>query len=490
MLNENSYIPVLWSSTHSRIALIYVLLLIMSVLIIYYENAIQPIWFVVIVTISTWYFLTLPLYYRTWALYIDNKFEKHLFWHSLLYRIIASIALIVVAQLTWGRPDYVGAIDAVSYHREAIIIADLIRKLYFLEAYHQSIAFTGQIDNSGLPLFIGMVFAVFGNHYFIGSLALCVISAWGVVFLFRTTKIIWGDSIGRTAGILFMHFPLALFFSVVYRKEVVVVFLLLYIIYVVSNAINNMRLSKLKFIALIAAMSSLFFFRTAVGALVAIVVPVAFIFNKYKGSRLSSIFITVATVIMLSFLIYQTGEYSFFLDRITESGDHWANKRTQELVERGGGVAGYSLAELAKLPVYVIMSIIAPFPAMVDVPTSFGTSHDDNWYYMTGNMVWNILAFFSIIGFYYSIRTKAFQSVIVWAFTAGYIYMLAATVLFTRVRFAYISMPLMLALTALGLANFSQKKYWILYLVAVGIMTIIWNYLRLDIHIGQMIIDN
>jgi len=471
----------LWTAKHSKIALKYVLFLITGFLLVYNTRAVHPVWFLVIMAITGWYFLTLSYCGKKWLPLTEKQFEKKLFWHSLLYRVGASILLIVVAQITWGQPDYVGAIDARSYHREGLIVADFLRNLDISQAYFTAIAFTGSVDNSGPPMLLGVIFALFGNHYFIASFVFCLLGALAVLFIYRTAAIIWGNDIGRTTGILFMHFPLSLFFSAVFLKEGIVVFLMAYVVYITTKAINGKSITWLNFIFLIAAMASLFFFRTAVGALCAILVPAALLINRYKGSRIKSVTIAVFAAGLFGFAIYTMGEYEFFLNRIKHSGDHWAEGRTERLVE-GGGLSDLTVLDVAASPIYLAMSVIAPFPGMVDVPTRFDTSHDQNWYFMPGEIIWNILAFFSIIGFYYSVRSRMFQSFMVWAFTAGYLYVLIATVLFTRVRFAYIGMPLMLALAAVGLSRSQKKSYWIIYLIAVGIMTLIWNYLRLNIR--------
>jgi hypothetical protein len=261
-----------------------------------------------------------------------------------------------------------------------------------------------------------------------------------------------------------------------------VIVLILYIAYVVTKTINQNKLIFWSFFLMILAMMALFFFNTAVGTLLAILVPAAFMMNRYRNDRGVAICIAILILSIFGSSMYAIGEHQAILDKIHRDEYHWAEKRTRELINPGGKVGGYSVKDLAILPVYAVMSVIAPFPGMVDVPTRYGTPHDDNWYYMPGNMIWNIVAFFSVIGFYYSIRNKFSESFMVWAFTGGYLYILMYTILFTRVRFAYLSMPLMLALVSVGLVKTKKRGFWIIYLIGAGIATIIWNKLRLGIH--------
>src|SRR5690625_6940518 len=85
------------------------------------------------------------------------------------------------------------------------------------------------------------------------------------------------------------------------------------------------------------------------------------------------------------------------------------------------------------------MAIITPFAGIVDVGTRHGTSHDHNYYNIAGILIWNIFTYFSIIGIYHSIKERFSNGFMVWGFTGGYLFILTVTVLFTRVRFAYIN---------------------------------------------------
>ncbi len=481
MLPEQKYGFPGWTPAHSKISINYVILMLLVIAAVYNVKVVNPVWFLVVFAIAAWYFQRLSFCIKNWMHYPDKTFEKKLFRYSLLYRVITGLLLALVAELTWGQPDYVGAVDAYAYRHEAVYVANHIRNLDFSTAYNLAVWFTGSIDNAGPPLLFGLLYAVFGKYYLVGSLGLALISSYGVVFLYRTARMIWGDQVGKTTGILFMHFPLALFFSTVYLKEGFVVFLVLYIAYIVTKSFHNRRLTISNFVLLIAAMTALFLFRTAVGALIALLVPTAFLVNRYKNSRTASITIGVLAAAAFTFSMYAMDEYQFFLDRIY-SGERVGEQRTALLGVEGVDLFDYQLQDLALAPVYVGLSIVAPLPGMVDVGTVHHTPHDHNHYLYAGLFIWNVLAFFSVIGFYYAVKEKVFKSFMVWVFTSGYLYILIVTVMYTRDRFAYISMPLMLALAAVGIYKYRGKTYWILYLVVAGAMTLVWHYLRLTVR--------
>jgi len=468
-----------WNSRHTNIALAYILVMVFGVLVVFNIQAVHPIWFIITIGIAIWYFYTLYYCNKKWLTISDKKFEKRLFWHSLFYRVLVSIILITVAYIEWGIPDYVGSVDARSYHREAIMVAEHFRSFDFGGAYETARSFYFGIDNIGPPLLIGFIFAIFADSYFMATVVLATLGTISVVLLYRTGKLIWGEQVGRTAGIMFMHFPLSLFFSVVILKEGVVLFLLMLIIYLLTKAVNGYKLKVYDVAVIILALFSLFFFRTVIGLILIILIFGSLALNKYKGSRIKSWTVATFTIFIFGYLMYSLGEYQFFIDRFF-GAESRGETRMNYLDFEEMGLDVISMRNLILAPLIAIFSIIPPFPGMVDVPTRYGTSHDFNWYFMPGEIIWNILVFYSLVGFYYSVKDKFMSSMPVWGFTFAYSFAMVVTVYFTRVRFAYLGMPLLLILAALGIYKTKNKTYWILYLCVLLIATVIWNTLRLS----------
>lgn len=480
-MNDNNNLFSSWKGWHSKVSIIYITILLFAILIYFNVRAVHPIWFIISFSVVFVYFYILQYCTINWMKYDYRKFEKKLFWHSLFYRVITSIILITVAELTWGIPDHVGAVDALTYHKEALVVADFFRNFDFVGAYTTAISFTGYIDNSGPPLLLGFVFAFFGKYYLVGTIFWAILGSFSVLLTNRIGVLIWGEEVGRTAGLFLMHFPLALFYSVVIMKEGVVVFLSLLIVYLVTKTINGYRLSFTNFLVLVLSVAYLFYFRLAVGALFTFLVPTAFMINKYRGNSVTSWIIGLSSFCAFGFLIYSMGELNFFLSKLNEA---WivGDQREAYVGVQSVSILDMSLRDFALTPIYFLIAIVAPFAGMVEVGTRHGTSHDQNYYNIAGTLIWNIFTYFSIIGFYYSVKERFFNGFMVWAFTGGYLFILIVTVLFTRVRFAYIGMPLLLILAAVGLQKSKNKLYWYVYLVIIAIGTIAWNILRLSVR--------
>ena len=68
---------------------------------------------------------------------------------------------------------------------------------------------------------------------------------------------------------------------------------------------------------------------------------------------------------------------------------------------------------------------------------------------------------------------------VILAFVIGYQFVLLKAMMFTSVRFSYPGKPFLLILAAFGVYHIRSKKWYPVYLAAVIVMIIGWNYVRL-----------
>jgi len=85
MLNTHNPIPG-WNGSHSRVSIIYIAILLISLLTYFNEQAVHPIWFIVSFGIAFIYFYVLLYCSINWAINNDRKFEKKILNSSLLFR--------------------------------------------------------------------------------------------------------------------------------------------------------------------------------------------------------------------------------------------------------------------------------------------------------------------------------------------------------------------------------------------------------------------
>jgi len=116
---------------------------------------------------------------------------------------------------------------------------------------------------------------------------------------------------------------------------------------------------------------------------------------------------------------------------------------------------------------------------MVQTSLRFDVTHDATYYWVSGLMIWNFLAWFGLIGLWKAFTGKFSESLPVWGFAAGYSVILGITALFTVVRFNYNAMPLFIILIAVGIKYRHEFPYWKLWLPCAVALIFAWNFFRL-----------
>jgi hypothetical protein len=187
-----------------------------------------------------------------------------------------------------------------------------------------------------------------------------------------------------------------------------------------------------------------------------------------------NILVTILLIGGYFYFLQSTGKAEIYYEQYAET-DEFVEQR----VLAGSGVNPY--AAVATAPVYLSISLFAPFPSIIKVPISFGRDipHDEYYYHVAGCLMWVILSFFSVIGLYHAIRFRRQELAPVWIFILGYQFILYRAILITSVRFSYPVKPLLLMMAAYGIYELKNKKWFTLYLVAAFCMIAGWNYVRL-----------
>ena len=397
-------------------------------------------------------------------------FEKRLFWQAFLVRIFALFLFVIIAQLTTGRSFYVGAVDSARYYRVAAGVADVFWNAgpqhifaYLFEEY-------SAIDNHGPSLFIGLFFAFTFTNVIWGKIFIVFVGAWSVVFIYRVALLITDVPTARLAGWLAAFMPLSLFYDTVYLKESFVVFLTSYAVYASTRIIVTGGFNFWRVVRLILAVSAIFLFRAAAGAVIVTSLSVFFLVNNMRGNPVLAWLTGVIVIFSFIFMLNATGRVDDIITKIEGGAEHQADARIGQ-VERQT-----AWSDLALGPVFLVFSHFAPFPAMVNLSPPWG--HDATYYWISGLIVWNILALFALLGIWRLIRENPRKSFMVNGYTVGLTIVLGLTAMFTSVRMGWTVIPMMMIPVAVGLRHY-RKPFWFYLTFGIALMFILaWNLFR------------
>lgn len=417
------------------------------------------------------YFSALASHERKYTAYPDKQFEKVLFRKSLKLRIIAVLVIGILGQLTWGRWEYVGAMDALRYWRVSREVADVFWSHGFSAIYPHLMAEYGHIDNIGVPFVLGLLFAFSFKSVLLAKVFIAIMGSYSVVFIYRSASFLLDQNTARLAAWLAAFLPLSLFYDAVIMKESFVVFLTSFVIYQAIK-INATGRVKMKSVLLMgAALSALFLFRTAAGAILTSTLVLFFLLNNIRGNPVYAWIVGGLAIGVFVVFLNVTGEQDYIQRRLERGTEHGDARIAQ--IERGT-----TWTDLALGPVFLVISHFAPFPAMVNIGFRFPFNHYFTNYLIPGLISWNILAIFVLLGWWHMIKHQPRRSLMILGYTIGYTIILGMTAMFTQVRLGWNIMPMMMIPAAIGLKNYRNINWHYAALITAGLLILAWNIFR------------
>jgi 4-amino-4-deoxy-L-arabinose transferase-like glycosyltransferase len=423
------------------------------------------------------YFFVIRATSVRWRKSTSRAFIKKLFIWAWISRVTAMVVLVIIAEYTWGRPFYVGASDAIGFSIKAEAISQILLSGKFSDIIPALQNYYWSPDNWG-PIFVtSIIYTIFGPYPLMAKLFITLMGAGTTLLIYKTARELWDEKIARLSGILWAFFTLSFFYSSILLKEEFVVFFSMLALYSFIKIINARDLG-IKYIVLVSvSLTAVFYFRVIAGATLISVFILTFILNKYKGHYVASLFYGSLLMALILMFVNYFGYMEIYTERVFSA--HRFSSSYMAEVSRG-----QSYAQLVGIPVYLLMSFLAPFPSVVEIPLSardyyLGLGHGPTYYPISGLIIWSFLNYFGLIGLYRSMKDNLGRYAPIWSFAVFYTLALGFTVMFTRVRFGYNVMPVFFILIAVGVSYrhlYPNLRY---YLVFAILLIVAWNIFRL-----------
>lgn len=415
-----------------------------------------------------------------------NKFERIIFIQSLCFRIVFMLVLTYIFYLITGGLLNVEAIDAKAYHELAIKMADGLRNKYY---YNKSLLFKN-FDDNGYFHFISIVYLFTNNSIIFFRLVQCLLGSLSVLLIYRITcRIFKNEVAARYSALIAVPFPLFLVYSAVLLKVTVLVFSILLIIYSLYNISENgfkikwllftviglVACATMRFLYVLMLLSSFSFF---------ILLNV----KKMKGKYIN-VFISFAIIVGL--LLSISGTLGFKEEALMKSSVYISSLKikneetTQKKVSLGGQnitkntIFNYSRKFGGKL-LFVPFSFSFPFPTLVKT-NMYKYNQTLKWYHIGGILLWNFLAFFSILGFFAIVKNNFRGSSMILFLTMLFLVVLIKGFIITSIRHNAPKIAIMLIFAGIGIEYKIKNKYlyFLIYSFCISIAVIGFSYFKL-----------
>jgi hypothetical protein len=462
-----------WTDSLTKKSFFFLAIFVAAIYIVFPGEIYGPQWILAAVIIFVISISLVKSLSQKWQSPSEKSFINKLFWNSFILRLISMLILLLLSLNTqgWDMLFYVGARDPQKYYRVASEASVILSTIGISDAYqHIYQSYFMDISDTGFSSFLSILIYLFGASPVFINIILCLIGSFVVVRGYKLASLLFEKNVARLAAIFLMLYPISWFYSSVLLKESLMTLLIIEAIIIIIKLQRTFSLMQLVKVLIIIIL--LFLFRSAISILLVMVLLFSS-FMQYKRKKfILNILVAVIVLAIYFYFLVSTGRYGEYYNQYT-AVEEYSEGRVSYMESINPLVA------VAGTPVFAVLAFIAPFPSIVKVPIEGGLSHNEYYYHVAGNLFWIILAFFSFYGLYYAIRYHRQEMAPVWSFIIGYQFILLKAMMFTSVRFSYPAKPFLLILAAYGIYQIKNKKWYPIYLVAVFLMILVWNYVRL-----------
>ena len=404
-----------------------------------------------------------------WAGLTDRQFHQRLFQWALGFRLVFVLFSYFYFQAMTGRPFEYDAGDAPGYHGEALWIVQLIKS----NALNQYFFYMkGRSSDAGFSVYLSVFNFIFGETILIPRIVNALLGAQTAVISYQLAASNFGKKVGRLAGILVMLMPSLIYYTGLHLKETLMVFILMAFLNQADKLIRE-RNTKFKHVFLIALLgSSLFFFRTVLGAAAFFTLGLSLALSHKKiissGRRFTFLFLGGVFGLFLVFNLFSK-EINYYYDQKDTNLD-------QQMVNFSTRVDGNKLAKYGSSAIFLPIILVGPLPTLVD-------TNQLNAQMIHGTIfVKNIMAFFVLLALVLLWKRKGFRfHLLLIAFIATYLSILVSSAFALSERYHLVVVPCFLILAAYGISEMraAHKKYFTFYMVFLFLLLLGWNWFKL-----------
>lgn len=415
---------------------------------------------------------------KLWLNTRPMAFTKKLFWSAFALRAVWVLISYWLYYEWTGVPFSIGAADEWEYHNLALYGSSLIREgdwniFADIQRYGGDITFS----DMGYPIYLSIIYWIFGDSILIARLIKAALSAWTAVLIYKTASRNFDESTGRMAGIFCMLMPNLIYYCSFQLKEVEMVFLAMLF---VERADWLLRQPKLKFMPTMAVMlipMALFMIRTALAATLVMAFFCALLLTTGRVSGIGKRI--VLSVAALGFVIVMMFTSTSIGDDVKQMWNTRGSTQQSNMEWRTTRANGNQFAKYASATVFAPMIFTIPFPTMTETP------HQENQKMIHGgNFVKNILSYFTIMALFILLFTGNWRKhVLPLAVLCGYLVVLVFSNFAQSERFHLPILPLTMMFAALGISLMKEnpwiKRYFNYWCVLMFLAAIAWNWFKL-----------
>ncbi len=411
------------------------------------------------------FFLLSVRYTRKWADIPEKNYIRKLFFTALTFRIVWVLFSYIYYFIKTGLPFEFGSSDALAYHDAAIWMKEI--------GWSQTMDYlsTKSIADSGYPIYLTILYTIFGDSVLIVRILKAVLGAWSCVLLYKLASRNVGEEAGRMAGIFCCLMPNLIMYCGLHLKEIEMIFLTIAALERADNLLRT-KVTFWKVLLVAVLVISLFTFRTVLGVTVIFAIGTSLVFSS--STMMSSWNrVVLITWAIIAIMVMAGGTIA------NEAQSLWEHRSENQTAKRDWQVRkGVEWAKYATGTVMAPMMFVLPFPTMVDVDEQYNQQ-----LIHAGNYVKNFMGIFVIIAVFDAIlRRKNWRDLsLLGSFVISYLGVICMSGFANSERFLLPGLPFLLIMAAYGISILDKSYFkWVkLWYWVVPVMVIGWAVFKL-----------
>lgn len=403
-----------------------------------------------------------------WRVVPQRMFTKKLFFTAMAIRMVYVIFVYFYYIAETGQPFMFHSGDESFYH----YIGTVWPTMGFKEIRKQINMYSG-LSDSGYMWWIGLEYMLLGTHVLPARLVKCVIDAFSCVLVYNLAKRNFGEVTGRMAAIFCMLMPNMWYYCGITLKEIEMAFVTLLF---VERSDNVVHASKVKIFDMLIPLLCIFVaftFRTALALVLALSLAIGLVFTS--GRQLSALKKVMYGVAFSVWMLTSVG-----VEIVQETQQVWEQRSENQVIgyeERAKREGGNVFSRYVSGVVAAPMIFTIPFSSMVYI------EDQENQMMLNGaNFIKNVTSGLTIFALFVLLLSGDWRKhVLPLATMGGYLVVIAFSNFAHSERFHFpvLALELMFAAYGITLLQNKHKRWFVLWLVFIGIINIGWAWFKL-----------
>ena len=447
------------------------MLVLLVVSVAFHNHALQLKWMLWGIGEVLFFFALTSVFYPRWKDDDPKKFWHKVFWTALAIRVVYAFVMCYYYYWETGIAFEYDAGDSRWYHDTGVYLSQCAKQGYVKYVFQYLRAYTMGFSDQGYPLWLTLVYTIFGRSWLVPRLFKALMSAYLCIVVYKLGTRTFGERTGRLAAVMCVFMPILVQMCGLHTKEMEMVFLSLLALERMDYLIRSKRYTVWNILFPILLTGLTFGFRTIIGMclIFAFLMFVLLSSNDFVGKKGKIITVAAVVVVFFAFFFSPVGREMRIIYHLKFSDLSYQSERYESL--------GLKHGELAQSWVLAPGAFVLPLSPMVE------ESPDHNKMIHGSTYVKNFLAFFAMLAIIIAFRQKKWRDFsLIGAYEISYLAIIMFSFAANSERYHEPAVPLIILMGAYAMTHLRRKdlKLFYVYCGILFIALVVWNWLKLS----------